>query len=234
MRTLASIVVSLALVTCFVAWRAMPADDGAATPDPEPPAHSQIAQLPPSDVDTTVRLHDASLRIAVAARTALDAPPRGFRRDCSGYVAGALQAAGVLDVAGVPEDARVIDFWTRAEAEGRTHHNPIPSIGDLVFFDNTHDRDGNGKMDDTRTHIAIVVDVEPDGTVVMAHKGSRYALIRMNLLHPTDRESPDGLEWNSWLRRSGDRGNPLGMYKTAELWTGFASLDPTAVVSAPR
>ncbi|MCB9673700.1 MAG: CHAP domain-containing protein [Alphaproteobacteria bacterium] len=224
MRTVLSIVGCLALLTGYVAWRAMPEGDGRADPAPEAPASTKIAQTP--DADTTIRLHDASLRIASAARAALDRPPAGFRRDCSGYVAGALKEAGVLASAAVPDDARVIDFWTAAEAEGRVHHNPIPMVGDLAFFDNTHDRDGNGKMDDQRTHIAIVVDVEPDGTVVLAHKGSKYALIRMNLLHPTERESPDGVEWNSWLRRSGDRGNPLGMYKTAELWAGFASLAP--------
>jgi hypothetical protein len=229
MRTLAPIVMTLAALTCFVAWRAMPEADGSAAPEPEPPAASQVAQQADASSEGTVRLHEASLAIASAARHALEKPPRGFRHDCSGYVSGALDAVDMLDDAGVPNEARVIDYWTAAEAEGRVHHNPIPMVGDLAFFDNTHDRNDNGKMDDWRTHIAIVVDVEPDGTVVLAHKGSRYALIRMNLLHPTERESPDGIEWNSYLRRSGDRGNPLGMYKTAELWTGFASL-----VSEPR
>jgi hypothetical protein len=237
-RSLFAIFAGLAALTTWTALQA--------TPDPPPPP-SETGSAEPADEDATervaqpvagdevsIRLHDASLSIASAARDALDRPPRGFRRDCSGYVSGALKAADALELAGVPDDARVIDFWTQAEADGRLHHNPIPAIGDLAFFDNTHDRDGNGRMDDLRTHIAIVVDVEPDGTVVLAHKGSRYALIRMNLLHPTERHSPDDVEWNSFLRRSGDRGNPLGMYKTAELWSGFASLDPGPVNESPR
>ncbi len=237
-RSISAILAGLAALTTWTALQA--------TPDPPPPP-SETGPATPQDADATervaqsvaeddmaIRLHDASLTIASAARDALERPPRGFRRDCSGYVSGALKAANALDTAGVPDDARVIDFWTQAEEDGRLHHNPIPAIGDLAFFDNTHDRDGNGRMDDLRTHIAIVVDVEPDGTVVLAHKGSRYALIRMNLLHPTERHAPsegdeedeEPVEWNSFLRRSGDRGNPLGMYKTAELWSGFASLDP--------
>jgi len=225
MRSLAAIVGLIAGLTCYVALRATP-QPGPSDAPAGPPVPTQVAQDGGSATQSTVRLHPDSLAIASAAREALERPPRGFRDDCSGYVSGALDAAGALDTAGVPPDARVIDFWTRATEEDRVHYNPIPAIGDLVFFDNTYDRNGNGKMDDLRSHIAIVVDVEPDGTVVMAHKGSKYALIRMNLLHPTDRRSPEDIEWNSFLRRSGDRGNPLGMYKTAELWSGFASLEP--------
>ena len=79
-------------------------------------------------------------------------------------------------------------------------------------------------------------DVEPDGTVVMAHKGSDRRLIRMNLFHPELGESPDERPWNSWLRRTGDRGNPLGLYRTGELWSGFGHrpIAPEATEQAPH
>lgn len=189
------------------------------------PTSGGVAQEPAvSQLSETMRLGPESLRIAAAARSALARRPKGFRNDCSGYVSAALTAADLFDASGLSRDARVADYWAWLEGEGAIHHNPIPVIGDLAFFDNTHDRDGNGRMDDKRTHIAIVVDVEPDGTVVLAHKGTNYALIRMNLLHPTEKESPDGTPWNSFLRRTGDRGNPLGMYRTAALWSGFGTL----------
>lgn len=195
-----------------------------APPAPEPTPNAAEAHAPEVAEPGTVRLHDDSLQIAAAARLRLESRDRAYRNDCSGYVAAALDEVGILEGLAVPPSATVAVFYADAEARGAVHHDPIPAIGDLVFFDNTWDRDGNGRMDDKRTHIAIVVDVEPDGTVVMAHKGSDYRLIRMNLFHPTERHSPDGVEWNSWLRRTGDRGNPLGMYRTGELWSGFASL----------
>lgn len=194
-------------------------------PPVEAPHPAAEAQVPEPSAVGTVRLYETSLAIAAAARDLLTRRDRAYRDDCSGYVASALDEAGVLEPLGVPEQATVAVFYADAEKRDAVHHNPIPAIGDLAFFDNTWDRDGNGRMDDRRTHIALVVDVEPDGTVVMAHKGSDRRLIRMNLLHPSERHGPDGVEWNSWLRRTGDRGNPLGMYRTGELWSGFASLD---------
>lgn len=221
MRTPVAIVVCLTALTAAVGVRLDARRPSPAEPDADAPAVAAVtAQEPPG----TVRLGPASLTIAAAARDALEQPPRGFRDDCSGYVTGALVHAGVDATTQVPAEARVADWWAWAEGAGRVHHNPIPVVGDLAFFDNTFDRDGNGRMDDRRTHIAIVVDVEPDGTVVLAHKGSAYALIRMNLLHPLEKSAPDGTTWNTFLRRTGDRGNPLGMYRTSELWSGFATL----------
>lgn len=221
MRTPVAIVACLAALTATVGLRLDARRPSAAEPEADPPA---VAAVTPQEPVGTVRLGPASLTIAAAARAALDRPPRGFRDDCSGYVTGALVHAGVGATTEVPAEARVADWWAWAEQARTVHHNPIPVVGDLAFFDNTYDRDGNGRMDDRRTHIAIVVDVEPDGTVVMAHKGSSYALIRMNLLHPQEKESPEGTSWNTFLRRTGDRGNPLGMYRTSELWSGFATL----------
>ncbi|MCA9567617.1 MAG: hypothetical protein KC656_07230 [Myxococcales bacterium] len=224
MRELGALIAGLAVLTFWVSANVPVREPSAPAPvAPEPADAAARAHTP--DAPGTVRLHDASLRIASAARARLEQRDRSFRNDCSGYVASALDEAGVLERLGVARDATVAVFYAEAEARGAVHHDPVPAIGDLAFFDNTWDRDGDGKMDDHRTHIAVVVDVEPDGTVVMAHKGSDYRLIRMNLLHPMDRESPDGVEWNSWLRRTGDRGNPLGMYLTGTLWSGFASLD---------
>ncbi len=36
-------------------------------------------------------------------------------------------------------------------------------LGDLVFFDNTYDRNGDGKFDDRITHVGIVVGFDKEG-----------------------------------------------------------------------
>lgn len=185
------------------------------TPPRSPPPPAALTQ-PPRPPPAAAVLHD--FRVATSARELLTRRARGFRDDCSGFVASVLAAVNALHV---PSQATVAVFRADAESRDAVHHDPIPIVGDLVFFDNTWDRNGNGRMDDPDTHIAVVVDVEPDGTVVMAHKGSDRRLIRMNLLHPNAGASPDGRPWNSWLRRTGDRGNPLGLYRTGQLWSGF-------------
>ncbi|HHO51683.1 MAG TPA: hypothetical protein ENK18_12615 [Deltaproteobacteria bacterium] len=162
---------------------------------------------------STVRLREHSEDVARSARLAVrDGVLPGFREDCSGFVSSVYTASGI------DMDGRVATLWEAALDRGLLHHDPIPVIGDLAFFDNTWDRDGDGRFDDERTHIAVVVDVEPDGTIWMAHHGSKRAMIRMNLLDPRDEGS------NSVLRL--DPGGPLGLTRTGELWVGFLTVDP--------
>jgi hypothetical protein len=171
-----------------------------------------------------IRLGEFSLDIAGAARelVARSRPPPGFRDDCSGFVSAIFTAAGI------PMTGNTASLWARAEEEDLIHHRPVPTVGDLAFFDNTHDRNGNGRWDDLRTHIAVVVDVEPDGTILLAHHGSERALIRMNLLpenigvHETD----DGVLLNSWLRRRSPSDGGWDLRLTGLLWSGFAEVAP--------
>src|SRR5690606_39104519 len=99
------------------------------------------------------------------ARGFLIQRPRGFRDDCSGFVSAVFSAAGV------PMDHVVATLWDRAEQLDALHYGD-PWVGDLVFFDDTWDRNGNGLWDDPLTHVGLVIDVEPDGTVLFAHSGT--------------------------------------------------------------
>lgn len=177
--------------------------------------------------ERTIRLSAFSTEIAASARHFLERQPRGYRNDCSGFV------SAIFTRAGIEMDGYVASMWAAAGEAGTIHHHPIPQIGDLAFFDNTHDRDSNGELDDVRTHVAVVVDVEPDGTIVMAHKGSKRALIRMNLERPHDREDDAGNTLNSWLRRTSPKDDSVTMHLTGQLWSGFATVDPTTDWVAP-
>ena len=191
----------------------------------DPVAVEAVVEVPdtPTRADGTIRLTQYSMRIAAAARHLVDhKPARRWRDDCSGFV------SAVMTRAGVPMDGHVASIWASAEKNGAIHHNPIPAVGDLVFFDNTHDRNHNNEWDDRRTHIAVVVDVYPDGTILMAHNGSSRRLIHMNLLEPHVHESDAGEPKNSWLRRHG-YGDDIPLYLTGQLWAGFATVsDATA------
>ena len=155
--------------------------------------------------------------IAQAARTYLDVAPQGFRSDCSGFVEAVLHRAG-LALRG-----STAQFWARAEASGSVHRRRRPRVGDLAFFDDTWDRNHNGRRDDALTHLAVVIDVEDDGTIVMAHVSSSKGrtTLRMNLFQP-DVTAVGSQRVNDHLRRaSAGRREPT---LAAQLWRGFATM----------
>jgi hypothetical protein len=170
-----------------------------------------------------IRLGEFSLDIAAAARSMVkrSRPPPGFRDDCSGFVSAVLTAAGI------PMDGNTAQLYAIAEEHGLLHHDPLPTIGDLVFFDNTHDRNENGVWDDWHTHIAVVVDVDPEGTITLAHRGSERALVQMNVLPEHIQQHEEGGRlFNSYLRRKSLSDGKWELNLTGELWRAFAHVAP--------
>ncbi len=150
-----------------------------------------------------------------------------YRFDCSGLVEAALATAGV-DASGSSAM-----LYEKARDAGLLHRRRQPSPGDVAFFDNTYDRDGNGRLDDELTHTAIVVGVDDAGTVEMVHVGST-GVVRfvMNLKAPHEEAGADG-KLNDFLRARSKR-DPLGTKHLAgELWVGFGSFwaQPGAVAT---
>ena len=91
--------------------------------------------------------------IAKAAKWFADHQPQLTRNDCSGLM------EAVLSRAGLPMAGSTRSFWEWALDEHRVHKRRVPLPGDLVFFDRTWDRNGNGRTDDELTHIAVVTAV---------------------------------------------------------------------------
>ncbi|HHO50300.1 MAG TPA: CHAP domain-containing protein [Deltaproteobacteria bacterium] len=167
-------------------------------------------------------------RIADAARHYLESAPRGFRDDCSGFVEASLAHAGL------PLSGNTSAFWELSREAGYTHHRKIPRPGDLAFFDNTWDRNGNDRLDDELSHIAIVLEVDGEGTITLAHAGtsSGRSILTMNLSHPSVREIDGGQVVNSYLRRKTPEDSARTRYLSGELWRGFATLRSDAVAQA--
>jgi hypothetical protein len=179
---------------------------------------------PPPDIARIVERRperpDEGDRIVDAARHYLDHPTRGFRDDCSGFV------MAVLDRAGMPLSGNTASIYAWADERGALHRRKRPEPGDLVFFDDTYDRNHNGRTDDPLSHIAVVLEVAPDGTILMAHDGTSKGrtTLRMNLENPHLRTASDGRILNDWLRALRDS-DPKGTdYLAAELWRAFATL----------
>ncbi|MCB9795052.1 MAG: hypothetical protein H6741_20315 [Alphaproteobacteria bacterium] len=165
-----------------------------------------------------------ALREAVVeeARFQLLTPDDAFRDDCSGFVSSVYSAVGV------PMDGVVASIWDIAVVNEALHWRRRPTPGDLIFFDDTHDRNKNGRLDDALTHIGLVLDVDAAGTITFAHAGLSKGrrLGHMNLFRPGDRVDQDGKPLNDPLRMKTrwDPSDAPGL--TGELWVGFASVDP--------
>lgn len=165
----------------------------------------------------------ASFRASVvsSARHYLSVTPPGPPK-CTTYVHHVFLKVGV-DVDGAPAD-----MWDRAITLGTTHHRSRPSPGDIVFFDQTFDRNGNHRLDDPLTHVGVVLSVDEEGTITVAHGGATHGTgtFRMNLEHPDTLKGPDGQTWNSNLRVQRASDPPGTKYLASALWRGFATVSP--------
>jgi hypothetical protein len=166
-------------------------------------------------------------------RSSLSIDGQTIRFDCSGVVNKSYWEAG-MDL-GMRGTKGLFDLAQQLDVL----HTSQPFPGDVAFFDNTYDYNRNGRFDDPLTHVAVVVDVEPDGRVVMVHKGSQG--ITWLYMHPgyPDQHSVDGRTVNSYVRpiiKSDGEGTPR---LTSQLWRGYGSFwradsltPPDAVVDA--
>ncbi|HEX7767268.1 MAG TPA: CHAP domain-containing protein [Nitrospira sp.] len=93
-------------------------------------------------------------------------------------------------------------IYNHLRQHGRLHQGPVVHPGDLVFFDNTWDFNGDGRLNDPLTHVGVVEQIEGDGTVVfisrVAEAVERY---RMNLALPHVHKTTDGRILNDYIRR---------------------------------
>ena len=107
---------------------------------------------------------------------------------------------------------------------GRFHQGPAVRPGDLVFFDNTWDYNGDGIANDPLTHVGIVERQEPDGTVIFISRvAGAIERYRMNLALPHVHKTAEGRVLNDYLRRK-DAGDSLDTaYLTGELFAGFGT-----------
>ena len=100
-------------------------------------------------------------------KTTLTYKSKRYRYDCSGFVEAAYAAGGV-PLAGASKT-----LFETAKKKRLLHNRKRPQPGDIAFFDNTFDRNKNGRRDDKITHVAIVEKVDGDGLITLVHLGSR-------------------------------------------------------------
>ena len=182
-----------------------------------------------------VRVGDpVGLRIANRAEQLAAGDGSLVRKDCSGLVETVFQDLHLpLPELDVPGNSVLREFRGFQAQGSLLRERPLP--GDLAFFDDTWDRNRNGKVDDPLTHVAIVTQLDEDGTATLVHFGGKgLAHFKMNLAqaHLSFRR---GKRLNDRLRWQGKR-DPAGtLYLASELLAGLGRpLPPTGLPLAAR
>lgn len=192
-------------------------------------------QTVPTDKQSCCQRVEATPRRTAIVRTArqligarsIEVNGRRIAYDCAGVTRAIYLKHGIDLYSGEVSDphangVRLIHAHIRQQ--GTFHQGPVVHPGDLVFFDNTWDFNGDGKVNDPLTHIGIVERQELDGTVVfisrVAGAVERY---HMNLALPHVHKTADGRILNDYLRRK-DVIDPANTgYLTGELFAQFAT-----------
>lgn len=124
----------------------------------------------------------------IRGRTRLVVGGRRFNADCTGTVLAIYWYAGI-DLASPLARYRgngVTRLYNFLEEEQALYSTRRPKAGDIIFWDNTYDRNEDGRPNDYLTHTGMVVAVEEDGTVHYVHHNYRKGVVfaRMNLYKP--------------------------------------------------
>lgn len=228
-RTMWSLTLAAALTAC-----AAPSSQGlrqAVTPIPDccRAAHTDTRQQ--AIVRTAANL---------VGTTTIESQGRRISYDCAGVTRAIYLAHGIDLYAGGTVDGRTNGvglIYNHIRKNGRLHRGPVVQAGDLVFFDNTWDFNGDGLVNDPLTHVGIVEQVEQDGTIVfisrVAGAVERY---RMNVAHPHVHRTADGRLLNDYMRRKHWRDGAQTAYLTGELFAAFGTrmIDSTSLSSDRR
>jgi hypothetical protein len=159
--------------------------------------------------------------------TAIQVNGKWIAYDCAGVTRAIFLAHGIdLYSSGAPDSkangVRLIHHYIKRH--GKFHQGPVVRPGDLVFFDNTWDYNGDGLVNDPLTHVGIVERQEQDGTVVFISRvAGAIQRYRMNLALPHVHRTAEGRVLNDHIRRK-DFGDPADTaYLTGQLFAVFGS-----------
>lgn len=152
----------------------------------------------------------------VLGKTRLVVNGQHFNDDCSGTILAIYAYAGVNLVKRFRHytGSGVVRIYKIMKAHHLLYKSYYPQPGDIIFWNNTYDANGDGKWDDPLTHAGMVVGVGPSGEITFIHQNYRLGIVlaKMNLLYPSIyTRIIDGIRVmvNSPMRM---RGSPPGPY----------------------
>jgi hypothetical protein len=127
-----------------------------------------------------------------------------FTLDCIGTVSAIFYGIGI----DITTDFNkyngngVSRLYNSLKDKNCVYKNRMPKVGDVIFWDNTWDKNGDGKPgNDELTHAGIVVKAEPDGNISYIHANYVFGIVveNMNLNDPATYKDESGKIINSIL-----------------------------------
>lgn len=133
-------------------------------------------------------------------RTDLRVDDVSYNLDCSGLIYAIYHKSGYYMQ---PElwnyqGSGVQRLYSWSMDKGQILAEP-PQAGDLIFWDNSYDKNGNGLWDDDLTHVGMVIKIDQDGLVHFIHNHYRLGPVEAVM----DPAAPDDPERNSAMRARG-------------------------------
>ncbi|MBQ9394390.1 MAG: hypothetical protein IJU23_02595 [Proteobacteria bacterium] len=115
----------------------------------------------------------------------------------------------------------IAELYQHAFSQKLVYQSTHPSIGDLVFFHNTFDRNRDGRWNDWHSLVGIVESIDKDETIsVLIYRQDKIERIHLNLKYPELQTGRKGQELNSQIRAN--EGAQIGT--ASKLFAGFANL----------
>ena len=210
---------NLRAVGCVLALLAS-ASCSTAPPVPERPGESSVSLSSRQGADIQRDL-SASARSLIGRRT-IHVGGRTFNPDCVGVILGIYWDSGI-DLTSAFNRFRgngVSRLYQALDEAGLLTEEP--EAGDLIFWDNTYDRNGNGAWDDNLTHVGFVLETDDKGTINYVHYHYSKGVVKatMNLTYPDTWRQKD-IVINSPLRMKGS-GNPdSSRWLSSQLFRAF-------------
>jgi len=185
----------------------------------------------PLDQDEQAVIASANTLIGLAPESRVVVNGRTFILDCIGTVSAIFWGMDIDVKKDFPRYSGdgVGRLYRSLAARNVLHHDEIPRPGDIIFWDNTWDANGDGNLsDDPLTHAGVVMSVDPDGTIHYVHEHviKGVTVESMNLLRPRDYYDPQGriinnaMALNSGITR---RDNPPH-WTSGDLWDSFGDI----------
>ena len=155
------------------------------------PTGEKLNPLPPES-RTEIQRRLVQKALSLLGHTSLTFEGASFSSDCSGFVLAAYYLSGI-DLR--KEYAQKTGNGVRRLYQIALSHRllstgNLPVAGDVLFWDNTYDADGDGRPNDELTHTGIVVSSYSNGRIDYVHYHVSRGIVQesMNLYQP-DRES---------------------------------------------
>lgn len=221
---------ALALILAF-SCSSLPSREMPIPGEPGTPSDPARTKAPAKGADPAARLKAELVRAArslVGTKT-IAVKGASFNSDCSGSMLAVFYLAG-YDLRPrflrAPGSSGVDKLYGMLEAEGLVYDSKYPQPGDLVFWDDTYDKDGDGKADDPLSHVGIVTAVNASGDISYVHYSYVLGVAeeRMNLLLPgarTERRDGKDVPINSIMRMAGWKPKGDSRRLAGELYRSF-------------